>query len=67
MNTEQLKEKFKGIEHQIGWKAKQELIRSIQEKQNKYPSSQTGTESCEQRVNHHKKEHEGSNETSAYR
>ncbi len=56
MNTEQLKEKFKGIEQQIGWKAKQELIRSIQEKQGGRPGFQAGTNGGEQQECHRRKD-----------
>ncbi len=47
MNTRQLRENARSIEHQIGWKAKRELIRSIQEMQGEEPCFQSGKESCD--------------------
>ncbi len=48
MNTMQVGEKTKTIENQIGWKAKRELIRSIQEMKGGIPCFQTGKEFCDQ-------------------
>ena len=47
MNMEQIREKNRGIENKIGWKARQELIRSIQERQGGIPCFQTGKEYCD--------------------
>ena len=38
----------RGVDIKIGWKAKQELIRSIQEKQGMIRCFQTGKDYCEQ-------------------
>jgi len=48
MDMEQLEGKKRSIEMRLGWKAKQELIRSIQEKQGDAPCFQTGKEYCDQ-------------------
>lgn len=47
MNTRQHREDARVIESKIGWKAKRELIRSIQEMQGEVPCFQTGQESCD--------------------
>jgi hypothetical protein len=39
----------RGVDIKIGWKAKQELIRSIQAKQGMIRCFQTGKKYCEQR------------------
>ncbi len=42
-------EKVEEFAVEIGWRAKQELIRAIQEKQGKDPCFQTGKKYCGQR------------------
>lgn len=44
---EQLEVDNKNIDSRLGWRAKQELIRSIQEKQGGAPCFQTGKEYCD--------------------
>jgi len=41
MNLEQVREKNRGLESSIGWKAKRELIRSIQEKRGVLPAAKS--------------------------
>lgn len=48
MNLEQIREKNRGLESSIGWKAKRELIRSIQEKRGNAPCFQMGKARCDQ-------------------
>jgi len=48
MNTAQVQERTRNLESQIGWKAKRELIRSIQEKKGETPCFQTGKVYCNQ-------------------
>lgn len=48
MNREKAREHTKRIENLIGCKAKQELIRSIQEKKGDPPCYQTGQAFCDQ-------------------
>lgn len=48
MNTEQIKEITKGIENEIGWIAKRELIQLIQELQGETLCFQTGKRYCDQ-------------------
>jgi len=48
MQTEQVRRNVRGIENQIGLKAKRELIRSIQEKRGDIPCFQSGREFCDQ-------------------
>lgn len=45
---EQLESKNRSIESKLGWKAKRELIRSIQEMKGKIPCFQTGKDYCNQ-------------------
>ena len=48
MNTEHIKEITKGIEKEIGWNAKRELIQMIQELQGETLCYQTGKRYCNQ-------------------
>lgn len=47
MKMGQVKKTTRTIESNIGWRAKQELIRSIQEKGGQIPCFQTGKKSCD--------------------
>jgi alkylated DNA repair dioxygenase AlkB len=47
MNTRQLREDARVIENKIGWKAKRELIRSVQEMQGEEPCFQSNKVSCD--------------------
>jgi len=47
MNTRQLREDARVIENKIGWKAKRELIRSVQEMQGEVPCFQSGKKTCD--------------------
>lgn len=47
MQTEQVRASAKIVEIHIGWKARRELIRSIQEKKGEAPCFQTGRKSCD--------------------
>lgn len=48
MNPAHSKEKTRSIERLMGWKAKQELVRSIQEKHGETPCFRTGRVDCNQ-------------------
>ena len=47
MNTDSRRKNVRRVENQIGRKAKQELIRSIQEMQGEDPCFQSGKEFCD--------------------
>ena len=47
MNPRQPREDASSVDSKIGWKAKRELIRSIQEMQGGVPCFQTGKKSCD--------------------
>jgi hypothetical protein len=48
MQTEQARENARVIDNHMGWKAKRELIRSIQEGKGESPCFQSGKECCDQ-------------------
>ena len=48
MQTEQARKNARDIERKIGWKARRELIRTIQEGKGEAPCFQSGKEFCDQ-------------------